>query len=158
MLPGISKFILFLGDLVKEKMREGEVASTAASAAEENGTGVGDDFWSDFDREAQAHSSRFSGQDTAGGLPIQLRMYLDSALVPRQSMQNPLLAWEAFKGEYKYVYDVAQKYVSLLATSVPAECLFSHAGLISSQLRTRLSGKHLDMLVFLRSCPDKFWF
>ena len=42
------------------------------------------------------------------------------------------------------------KYLSVPATSVPAERVFSMAGLVVNRLRARLTSEHVDMLVFLR--------
>lgn len=147
---------------MKEKMRDAQQqADTVRNEAASGATlpsDQEDSFWSSLDRELAEQSARLAGQDVAGGLPVQLRQYLDSPLVPRSTTPNPLEPWEAVKGEYKFLYPLAQEYLSILATSLSCERLFSHAGQISSDLRTRLSGRHLDMLVFLRSCERSLWF
>ncbi|XP_014204713.1 uncharacterized protein LOC106636731 [Copidosoma floridanum] len=147
-------------DLVKKKMAEGSTQPLSDKVPEAQSTVAeqSDSFWDSFDKEVEGRSAAQSGQDMAGGIPIQFRMYLDSTPVKRKDFPNPLRAWAAIKGEYKYVYQVAQEYLSILATSVPSERLFSHAGLIENQLRTRLSGKLLEILVFLRSCDNALWF
>ena len=62
------------------------------------------------------------------------------------------------KGEYPHVYKVAVQFLPVLATSVSSEKLFSHAGLIANQLRNRISGKHLNQLVFLRGLDEKYFY
>ena len=43
------------------------------------------------------------------------------------------------------------KYLLVIAgTLMPSECLFSHAGLINTYLRNRLSPNTLDTLTFLK--------
>lgn len=151
---------------VKEAMAKAE-ADAAAAALLDDAPQVDqaqrdqddeDSFWADFDREVEAEAAAHSGQDMAGGIPVQLRQYLDTKPVKRKLNPEPLKAWEQFKGEYPYVYQVAQEYLSILATSVPAERLFSHAGWIAHQRRTRLASKRLSMLIFLRSIPEELWF
>jgi len=117
-----------------------------------------DSFWSAFDKDVESQASVQSGQDMAGGIPVQLRMFLDRPPVPRKNNPDPLKAWQPMRFEYKHVYAVAEEYLSIVATSVPAERLFSHAGWIAHQRRTRLSSHRLSKLIFLRSLPEQFWF
>ncbi|XP_052130034.1 zinc finger BED domain-containing protein 4-like [Frankliniella occidentalis] len=160
----VGNAISFVGDLVKKKMRAAEVQAQAEQALEREENPAAqeptepDDFWSSLDQQVEQQSSLHSGQDVAGGIPVQLRAYLDSPPVKRKDYPNPLIAWEPLKGELRHVYAVAQEYLSILANSVPSERLFSHAGMISNQKRTRLAAKRLEMLVFLRSCDDDLWF
>lgn len=153
------------GDLVKKKMRAAQVQAEIElnmQREEANNNQApeppSDDYWADLDQQVEQQSSLTSGQDVAGGMPVQLRAYLDSAPVKRKDFPNPLLAWEPLKSELKFVYMVAQEFLSILANSVPSERLFSHAGLIAGQTRTRLAAKRLEMLVFLRSCDEDLWF
>ena len=146
------------GNLVKARMSEAETSAAQAVEQQQQEQAAVDDLWGDFDMEVQRHAAAVSGQDMAGGIPIQLRMYLDTAPVSRAENPDPLLVWDQLKGEYANLFSVAEEYLSAIATSVPSECLFSHAGLIGSPLRTRLASKHLNMLVFLRSCDDSLWF
>lgn len=159
---GVASAINHVSELVKIKMRE----SRAQTITGDNGSNASieedcegpQDFWSTFDKEVQNHAKLFAGQDIAGGVPVQLRTFVDSPPVCRVNNPNPLQTWEAIKSEYSFIYPIAKEYLSILATSVPSERLFSHAGFLANQLRSRLSGKHLEMLVFLRSCPEKFWY
>jgi hypothetical protein len=47
------------------------------------------------------------------------------------------------------LYKQAMKYLAIPATSCPSERIFSTAGYILNQKRTRLSGHHVDQLLFL---------
>lgn len=103
-------------------------------------------------------SSNLADSDEAGGLPIQLRQYLTRPAVNRKQNPNPFTVWESMKYEYPYLWKVAKKYLPIVATSVPCERLFSHAGLIANQLRSRLSPQHINELIFLRSIGEEMWF
>lgn len=85
---------------------------------------------------------------------MQLRSYLN--IVNQKT--NPFEVWKSSQDEFCHVWSVAKKVLSITATSVPCERLFSHAGLIANQLRSRLSPQHLNMLVFLRSVNENMWF
>lgn len=87
-----------------------------------------------------------------------MRHYLSTLTVNRKTNPNPFLAWRAIENEYPYIWKVAEKILPVVATSVPCERLFSHAGLIANQLRNRISPAHLNMLVFLRSIGEDVWF
>ncbi|XP_050340894.1 zinc finger BED domain-containing protein 4-like [Bactrocera neohumeralis] len=116
-----------------------------------------DDLWSYFDNTVIC-SSNLADSDEAGGLPIQLRQYLTRPAVNRKQNPNPFTVWESMKYEYPYLWNVAKKYLPIVATSVPCERLFSHAGLIANQLRSRLSPQHINELIFLRSIGEEMWF
>lgn len=69
-------------------------------------------------------------------------------------MSNPIIELESIKGTYPLVHQVACDVLPIVATSTPCERLFSNAGIILSQFRSRLLGKRLDELVFLRSIDE----
>ena len=61
-----------------------------------------------------------------------------------------LVAWWIDKSpQYPRLSLLAGKYLCVPATSVPAERVFSVAGLIVNKLRSRLSPEHVDMLISL---------
>ena len=64
---------------------------------------------------------------------------------------DPLKWWRAKRREGIMVpcLNVVKKMFCIPATSVPSEQLFSKAGLLISEKRTRLSPKNVDMLLFL---------
>jgi len=52
---------------------------------------------------------------------------------------DPLQYYQVFNGNYPRVEMLAKHLLVIAGTSVPFECLFSHAGLINTHLRNRLS-------------------
>ncbi|KAK3911564.1 Zinc finger BED domain-containing protein 4 [Frankliniella fusca] len=117
-----------------------------------------DDYpWASIDKQVRV-SNQKADSDRVGGLPVELRQFLNRPPVDRKSNPNPLKAWQTLKGEQPHVWRVAVQLLSTVATSVPCERLFPHAGIIANQLRSHLSGPHLDMLVFLRNVTPEEWF
>lgn len=93
--------------------------------------------------------------ETDGGIPLELRQYLNRPVVSRQT--DPFEAWDALKSEYPHVYEVALDYLPTLTTSVPSERLFSEAGLIATEMQNRLTGRHLSQLLFLALIDETQW-
>lgn len=89
-------------------------------------------------------------------MPTELKHYLDQPLLERTA--NPVSFWIK---EYSLVYPslsiIAKKYLVVVATSVQSERLFSRAGNILTDCRSRLSPEHLQQLLFLNSLPIKDW-
>ena len=91
----------------------------------------------------------------ADDISIELSHYLKRPNVPWD--RNPLAEWSQMKAVFPNIYPVAMKYISILATSVPSERLFSQSGQIVTKQRNRLSGKHVNQLLFLSSVDEELW-
>uniref|UniRef100_A0A8C5D8W6 BED-type domain-containing protein n=1 Tax=Gouania willdenowi TaxID=441366 RepID=A0A8C5D8W6_GOUWI len=61
--------------------------------------------------------------------------------------QDPALWWSLNESRFKNLSRLAKAYLCIPATSVPAERVFSAAGLVVNRLRSRLLPKHVDMLL-----------
>eukprot|EP00102_Acyrthosiphon_pisum_P010540 XP_008178886.1 PREDICTED: zinc finger BED domain-containing protein 4-like [Acyrthosiphon pisum] len=85
----------------------------------------------------------------------EIRSYLDKGVVWLKD--EPIIVWENIKGAFPNLYTLARKYLSISATSVPLERLFSRTGNIMTISRNRLLGSRLSKLVFLQSLDNKYW-
>lgn len=65
--------------------------------------------------------------------------------------QDPLLWWKYNEKIYPAVSQLANKYLTAVATSVPCERLFSEAGQVITKRRNRLSPDRVNQLLFLNS-------
>jgi hypothetical protein len=74
-----------------------------------------------------------------------LANYLDTATV---HMDTDVYQWWHAR-HTSILYKVALKYLSIPATSVPSERLFSQAGILLNQKRSKLTSEHTDMILFL---------
>lgn len=64
--------------------------------------------------------------------------------------QCPLTWWHTHGGDYSRLREVARRYLSAPSTSVPSERLFSDAGELYSDNRSRLSPEKAEMLLFIK--------
>lgn len=80
---------------------------------------------------------------------LMLRQYLDIPHLERT--KNPLEYWQQYKQTFPEMYKLSLKYLSIPATSVPSERVFSITGQITNDRRNRLSPKNLDIIIFLNS-------
>jgi len=76
-----------------------------------------------------------------------IRQYLEMPYL--NCKQSPLDFWKKNKNTFPELYMLQIKYLSVPATSVPSERVFSKAGLITNDRRNRLHPKHLDFIIFL---------
>jgi len=86
---------------------------------------------------------------------IELKQYLSQPVIHESA--DPIDYWKMSQHVFPKLYSVAIKYLSIVATSVPAKRLFSKAGNIKTNLRNRLTGKHLSSLLFLGSVGECDW-
>ncbi|KAG8233111.1 hypothetical protein J437_LFUL012537 [Ladona fulva] len=76
---------------------------------------------------------------------IELGKYIEEPLISRK--ENPLVLWEARK-KYPRLSTLAQKHLAVVATSVPSERVFSKAGQIISERRSRLKSSTAQKLIY----------
>lgn len=77
----------------------------------------------------------------------ELGQYFKLPLLPRN--EDPLIWWKQNSHVFPLISSVAKVYLSVIATSVPSERLFSKAGELISLKRNRLKPKNINMLLFL---------
>lgn len=135
-------------------MQANNVDPAVTAAAAEAVTVDPDNMWS-------IHAQRVAATprntiDAPGGIPVELRQFLDVP-VDTNRQANPLELWEGMRYQYPRLYKMSRDFLTRLATSVPSERLFSKAGIVSNELRSRLTGKRLSKLLFLASLSLKDW-
>ncbi|XP_066590536.1 uncharacterized protein [Prorops nasuta] len=85
-------------------------------------------------------------------IPDDLRYYLAQA--PIEINSCPIAFWNS---NDTALSEIGKKYLSVIATSVPCERIFSKAGRIVTEARNRLTANHLQQLVFLGSLSPEDW-
>ena len=80
-------------------------------------------------------------------LEFEMDHYVKSPIADPEC--DPLRWWKANNIRYPLLAKIAKKYLSICATSCPAERLFSFSGKIVSTHRNNLKPEKVNMLVFL---------
>lgn len=111
-----------------------------------NSTKHDDPIWQDFDRAAKNSVSSTNSNPTATAM-AELRMYLDDAILHRK--EDPLIWWKDRQKIYPWLSILARKYLSIVATSVPCERIFSKAGQVITERRNRLKSTNVEKILFL---------
>ena len=114
-----------------------------ASCDVQGGSTSSSELWGTLDECIAMNQTRPS---TSNSMVI-LRSYLEQGNISRK--ECPLRWWANNGTTFSSLCHFVKKYMSILATSVPSECIFSKAGEMISLKRNRLKSKNVDMIVFL---------
>ena len=102
-------------------------------------------LWDSFDELKKKKSTDLSTNQDKD--EKELSLYCSAEYIDRK--ENPLGWWKGNKSHFPTLARIAREYLAIPAMSTPSARLFSAAGYISSQRRSRLSGENLNQLVFL---------
>jgi len=103
-----------------------------------------DGIWGEFDRRS---SSRIT-TPTSSAI-IEVRQYLKEPNIRRH--EDPLAWWKGRVSVYPRLAAMARRHLSIVATSVPSERVFSKSGQLISERRSRLAAKNVQMVLFLNA-------
>ncbi|KAJ8709373.1 hypothetical protein PYW07_009199 [Mythimna separata] len=104
------------------------------------------DIWSEYD--SIINTARPEGTPTSQAV-IEVQRYLELPILGRK--ENSLEWWRTFEHSFPNLAVLARRRLNFLATSVPCERLFSKAGNILNERRTRLGVRKVQQLLFLNS-------
>lgn len=128
--------------IISDNRTDNEVQPTSTATSTENEKGFS--IWSSIDSKvAQVQPT---GTNTSRAI-IEVQRYLEDAIQNRNT--DALKWWKDNKYNYPYLSQLARKTLCCLGTSVPCERVFSKAGLLISDRRSRLSSNKVEMLLFL---------
>ncbi|CAH1099736.1 unnamed protein product [Psylliodes chrysocephalus] len=85
----------------------------------------------------------------------ELKHYLTQKVIDIK--EDPIDFWNKHKFIYPMLSCIAFEHLSIVATSVPAERMFSKARVIMKPHRNRLLGSKLSKLVYLNTLSEKDW-
>lgn len=139
--------------VIKTALYQNESPITRAMEDENNSQIANGSVWSFHDKLIVSENQTVPSD--CHDLALELRQYLNQPVVSRP--ENPIEYWNKLKIAYPTLHSCALKYLSIVATSVPSERLFSKAGAIKAERRSRLTGDRLNTLVFLSSLNKKYW-
>ncbi|XP_066596242.1 E3 SUMO-protein ligase ZBED1-like [Prorops nasuta] len=113
---------------------------------------VKNDFWSYHKDLVNKIKSQEIVNSNDNETPDDLRFYLIQP--PIEMTSCPIQFWKSSSDTA--LGKLAMKYISIIATSVPCERIFSMAGRIITESRNRLNAEHLQQLLFLGLETDAY--
>lgn len=105
-------------------------------------------IWGDFDKSIATRNQL----DPRAIAILEVKSYFAEAHLHRK--EDPLQWWKERQTIYPHLAKLAKKYLCVIATSVPSERLFSKAGQLISERRSRLKGKNVQNILFLHCNYD----
>lgn len=88
---------------------------------------------------------------TVAGI-LELDRYIAEPLLKRT--EDPLVWWNERKLIYPKLYQLVCRRLCVVATSVPCERIFSKAGMVLTERRSRLTTDKVEKLLFLNHNLD----
>ncbi|XP_011405235.1 PREDICTED: zinc finger BED domain-containing protein 1-like [Amphimedon queenslandica] len=125
------------------RSREATSQTTATATTNEVAQDTADSVWRFFDEQVSSQSNMHPGVTAFS----EVDKYFKTPVLQRT--EDPLNWWKENSQVFPQLAPLARKYLSLLATSVPSERLFSKAGELVSLKRNRLKPKNVNMFLFL---------
>ena len=80
----------------------------------------------------------------------EIQHYLNLPEFPALEEYDSFAWWATNRAQYPILYKMAMKYLSIPATSVPSERLFSDANNLVTPQRTRLDSSIINKIMFLK--------
>jgi hypothetical protein len=87
----------------------------------------------------------------------EIGRYIGCEISDEEKALTILDLWGGNQYLYHRLYLLAKKYLSIPASSVPSERIFSIAGQIVSKKRSRMHPSNVDMFIFLNKNMDRYW-
>ncbi|CAI6342938.1 unnamed protein product [Macrosiphum euphorbiae] len=133
-----------ISEIVGLVQNQTTVLDEAVDEAEVNESESEESLWSFLTEKVNSIQSQTTNRSNA---IILVKQYLG---MPYQNLScNLIQYWQHHKDVLSPLSDIALKYATIPATSVPSERIFSKTGQIMSERRNRLLPDNLDKLIFL---------
>lgn len=104
------------------------------------------DIWDEY--EDMVNAARPQGTPTSQAV-LEVQRYLELPVLGKN--EDPLAWWRDYKHSFPNLAFLARKKLNFMATSVPCERLFSKAGNLINERRTRLGVRKVQQLLFLNA-------
>ena len=96
-----------------------------------------------------------SGSSSSSYSADELKLFLSEPLVDYKT-GSPFKWWHDNKGRFPLLAQLARRFLSATATSVPSERLFSQAGLVYEERRNRILPENAETLLFIKGNYKQF--
>lgn len=133
--------------IIQDLLQEPNVeAESEAIAIQKSDTDEEGSIWSHFDNKVTSTCSEATSTNMAN---LEFRQYMEEAIIRRKD--NPLSWWKSREKMYPHLAKIAKKVLCVPATSVPSERIFSKAGQLISDRRSRLKPSNVETILFLNA-------
>ncbi|CAI6367128.1 unnamed protein product [Macrosiphum euphorbiae] len=150
-----ARAIKFIKKKISEIKNSDDLNSSSCQGSSDDDSDRRDSLWSVHTELVTKKAASQSSTLSEERIPTDLKHYLDQ---PTISLTDDILKyWKQNSNMYPYLYKIVRPYLSVVATSVPSEHLFSKAGNIMTEKRNRLKGEKLQQLLFLSSLHFDDW-
>ncbi|XP_039298299.1 E3 SUMO-protein ligase ZBED1-like [Nilaparvata lugens] len=102
-------------------------------------------IWAEFDKETDILRAR---QNPRAASIVEIDKYLAEPLLDRNA--DPLIWWQQRKLIYPNIYKLMVERLCIPASSVPCERIFSKAGQVLIERRSRLKGTKVSKMLFIQ--------
>lgn len=145
--------------LIKNKITEIKNSSDDTNSSSCHGSSDDgdrhDNLWSVHTELVTKKAASKTSEQSEERIPTDLKHYLSQ---PTLNLGEDILKyWDQNGSMYPHLKKIVHPYLSVVATSIPSERLFSKAGNIMTEKRNRLKGKKLEQLLFLNSLDFNDW-
>lgn len=149
---GLSRTITYLKRCLSTEIESNDASASVVASSRSSASSIAvvdvQDIW-------QAHHDKIMAASSSKNENTELDLYIAA---PLSSLKADSLAiWKSHEGAFPKLFELALKHLLVMASSAPAERLFSKAGNIFRKSRNRILGKRLGKLLFLSSLPDTLW-
>lgn len=146
--------------LIKNKITEiknssDDTNSSSCHGSSDDDSDQHDNLWSVHTELVTKKAASKTSEQSEERIPTDLKHYLSQPTI--NLGEDILKYWDQNGSMYPHLKKIVHPYLSVVATSVPSERLFSKAGNIMTEKRNRLKGEKLQQLLFLNSLDFNDW-
>ncbi|CAI6356013.1 unnamed protein product [Macrosiphum euphorbiae] len=150
-----SRAIKFIKNKINEIKSNCEEPNSSNQGSSDDDGERSDSLWSVHNDLVSKKAASQSSEQSEERMPTELKHYISQ---PTILLGDDILKyWDINGNMFPLLKKIVQPYLSLVATSVISERLFSKAGNIMTEKRNRLKGEKLQQLLFLSSLNFEDW-
>ncbi|XP_074114022.1 uncharacterized protein LOC141537088 [Cotesia typhae] len=104
-----ARAVTTVGEILKKEIKSSKtLAITCENNPTDHQTSSGDnDLWGFLD-DAVQHNIQVADSDEAGGLPIELRQFINRSTVDRKTNPNSIATWKSLENDYPYLSSIGK--------------------------------------------------
>lgn len=141
--------INYVSNLIQNELQKNRPIPTEAEHTQTEETDTEESelsIWGTLSKKVCREADKQKGTSRSRAI-LEIQRYMEDEILDRK--KDPIEWWRDRRYQYPYLSQIVQLKMCSVGTSVPCERLFSKAGLIIDEKRTRLSAHKAQQLLFL---------